>query len=55
MAITAVTHHLMRIDGEAVDADEFYEIVNPASEEVFATAARGSVADADMILPGRGT
>jgi acyl-CoA reductase-like NAD-dependent aldehyde dehydrogenase len=55
VATTAVTHHPMRIDGEAVDADELYEIVNPASEEVFATAARGSVADADMILPGRET
>jgi hypothetical protein len=31
MAITPVTHHPMRIDGEAVDADERYKIVNPAT------------------------
>jgi acyl-CoA reductase-like NAD-dependent aldehyde dehydrogenase len=50
MATTAVSHHPMRIGGEAVDADELYEIVNPASEEVFATAAKGSVAHADRAV-----
>ena len=47
MATASVTHYPLRISGEAVDTDALYEIVNPATEEVFATAAKGSVAHAD--------
>src|SRR5436309_14851253 len=47
MATASVTHYPLRISGEAVDTDALYEIVNPATEEVFATAANGSVAHAD--------
>src|SRR5439155_17083445 len=50
MATTAVPHYPMRVGGEAVDTDAVFEIINPATEEVVATAARGSIADADRAV-----
>jgi acyl-CoA reductase-like NAD-dependent aldehyde dehydrogenase len=40
----------MFINGEWVDADGVYEIVNPATEEVVATAAKGTVEHADRAI-----
>jgi aldehyde dehydrogenase (NAD+) len=40
----------MFIDGERVDADEFYEVVNPADEQIVATAARGRISHADAAV-----
>ena len=47
MSTVSVKHHRMLIDGEWVDSDERYEIVNPATEEIVATVAKGSVEHAD--------
>ena len=44
------THRLMYIDGEWIDARERFEIVNPATEEVVATVARGRVEHADRAV-----
>lgn len=43
-------HYTMYIDGEWVDADGTFEIVNPATEELVATAARGTVEHADQAV-----
>jgi acyl-CoA reductase-like NAD-dependent aldehyde dehydrogenase len=45
-----VQHHLMFIDGEAVDSEDFYEIHSPASEELVCTVAKGSVEHADLAV-----
>jgi acyl-CoA reductase-like NAD-dependent aldehyde dehydrogenase len=45
-----ITHYCMFIDGEHVDSDEFYEVVNPANEEVVATAAKGRLRHADAAV-----
>ncbi|HEX4720542.1 MAG TPA: aldehyde dehydrogenase family protein [Thermoleophilaceae bacterium] len=50
MATIGVQHHLMFIDGKAVDADSFYEIHSPATEEVVCTVAKGSVEHADAAV-----
>jgi acyl-CoA reductase-like NAD-dependent aldehyde dehydrogenase len=50
MAPVGVTHHRMFIDGEHVDADEQYEIVSPATEELVCTAAKGTVRHADRAV-----
>ena len=50
MATVGVTHHLMFIDGQGVDSDEFYEIRHPATEEIVCTMAKGSVEHADRAV-----
>jgi aldehyde dehydrogenase (NAD+) len=40
----------MFIDGECLDTEEKYTIVNPATEEVVATAAKGTRAHADLAV-----
>jgi acyl-CoA reductase-like NAD-dependent aldehyde dehydrogenase len=45
-----VQHHLMFIDGKGVDADSFYEIRSPATEELVCTMAKGSVEHADLAV-----
>jgi acyl-CoA reductase-like NAD-dependent aldehyde dehydrogenase len=40
----------MLIDGEWIDAEEAYEIRNPASEEIVATVAKGHVEHADRAV-----
>ena len=43
-------HYEMLIGGERVDADEVFEIVSPATEEVVATVARGRIEHADRAV-----
>jgi len=43
MVTTDRKHYEMLIGGERVNADEVFEIVSPATEELVATVARGSV------------
>ena len=50
MATVAVQHHKMFIGGEWRDSEESYEIRNPASDEVVATVAKGTVEDADAAV-----
>jgi acyl-CoA reductase-like NAD-dependent aldehyde dehydrogenase len=50
MATTSVVHHQMLIGGEHVDADESYEIIHPATEELVCTAAKGTVEHADRAV-----
>ena len=50
MATIGVQHHLMFIDGKGVDSEEFYEIRNPANEELVCTMAKGSVEHADLAV-----
>ena len=50
MATVGVTHHLMFIDGQGVDSDEFYEIRSPATEELVCTMAKGTVEHADRAV-----
>ena len=50
MATIGVQHHLMFIDGKAVDADSFYEIRSPATEELICTVAKGTVEHADQAV-----
>ncbi|MGQ4601256.1 aldehyde dehydrogenase family protein [Nocardia sp. R6R-6] len=45
-----VPHYLMYIDGEWVDRIERYDVINPATEEVVATVAKGSTDDADRAV-----
>ncbi|MCD0449143.1 aldehyde dehydrogenase family protein [Actinocorallia sp. API 0066] len=45
-----IPHYRMFIGGEWVDSDELYELINPATEEVFATAAKGGIAHADQAV-----
>src|SRR5437868_8926651 len=40
----------MLIDGEWVDADEAYQIISPATEEIVATVAKGTVEHADRAV-----
>jgi aldehyde dehydrogenase (NAD+) len=47
---TDVVHMAMRIDGADVDTDEVFEIHSPATEELVATTARGTVAHADAAV-----
>ncbi|GAA4761100.1 aldehyde dehydrogenase family protein [Nocardioides endophyticus] len=47
---TAVPHYQMFIDGRWVDSAERYEIINPATEEIVATAAKGDVSHADTAV-----
>jgi aldehyde dehydrogenase (NAD+) len=50
MSTVSVKHHQMLIDGEWVDSDAAYEIHNPATEELVATVAKGSVEHADRAV-----
>ena len=50
MSTVSVKHHQMLIDGEWVDSDEAYEIRNPATEEIVATVAKGTVEHADRAV-----
>jgi aldehyde dehydrogenase (NAD+) len=50
VATVGVTHHLMFIDGQGVDSDEFYEIHHPATEEIVCTMAKGKVEHADQAV-----
>jgi acyl-CoA reductase-like NAD-dependent aldehyde dehydrogenase len=50
VATIGVQHHLMFIDGKGVDSEEFYEIRNPANEELVCTMAKGSVEHADQAV-----
>lgn len=43
-------HYRMYIGGEWLDTTGRFEIVNPATEELVATAAKGTVADADRAV-----
>ncbi len=45
-----VPHYRMFIGGEWVDSDEQYEVINPATEELVATAAKGTTAHADAAV-----
>ncbi|WP_244461487.1 aldehyde dehydrogenase family protein [Rhodococcus sp. ZPP] len=47
---TAVTHYQMFIDGEWVDSEDKYNLTDPATEEVFATAAKGGTQHADAAV-----
>src|SRR3954471_25017503 len=40
----------MYIDGEWVDTEQRYDVINPATETLAATAARGSVEQADRAV-----
>ncbi|MGY4710540.1 aldehyde dehydrogenase family protein [Mycolicibacterium sp. CBM1] len=46
----AVTHYEMFINGRHIGAAEFDEIRDPATEDLVATVARGTVADADAAV-----
>jgi len=50
MTTVAVTHYQMFIDGQEVDADRYYELRSPATEELVATIARGGVEHADRAV-----
>ena len=50
MSTVSVKHFQMLIDGEWVDSDEHYEIINPATEEIVATVAKGTVEHADRAV-----
>src|SRR5438067_4282847 len=50
MATTTLQHYPLRIGGEIVDTAEVYEIVNPATEEVFATVAKGGIDHTDRAV-----
>ncbi|WP_067540473.1 aldehyde dehydrogenase family protein [Nocardia crassostreae] len=46
----SVPHYRMYVGGEWVDTAGRFEVVNPATGELVATAARGTVADADSAV-----
>jgi aldehyde dehydrogenase (NAD+) len=50
MAMTSVTHETMFIDGRDVDADGFYEIRHPATDELVCTMAKGTITHADQAV-----
>jgi aldehyde dehydrogenase (NAD+) len=50
MATTSVKHYPLYIGGETVDTDGSFEIVNPATEEVVATTAKGEVEHLDAAV-----
>jgi acyl-CoA reductase-like NAD-dependent aldehyde dehydrogenase len=47
---TTVPHYSQYIDGQWIDTSARFDIVDPSTGEVFATAARGSAADADRAV-----
>src|SRR5438874_479671 len=50
MVTTDRKHYKMLIGGEQVDTDKVFEIVSPATEEIVATVAHGSVEHADLAV-----
>ena len=50
MTTVSVEHGKMFIDGQSVDSDRVFEIVDPATEELFGTVARGGVGHADQAV-----
>jgi acyl-CoA reductase-like NAD-dependent aldehyde dehydrogenase len=50
MATVGVQHHKMFIGGQETDAEDSYEIRNPANEELVATVAKGTVEHADAAV-----
>jgi acyl-CoA reductase-like NAD-dependent aldehyde dehydrogenase len=50
MSTVSVKHHQMLIDGEWVDSDDAYEIHSPATEELVATVAKGTIEHADRAV-----
>ncbi|MFC7502393.1 aldehyde dehydrogenase family protein [Nocardioides sp. GCM10030258] len=48
--VAEVPHFRMYIDGDWVDTEERYELINPANENLWATSARGSVEHADAAV-----
>ncbi|MFI6937358.1 aldehyde dehydrogenase family protein [Streptomyces sp. NPDC050287] len=49
-ATGALPHYRMYIDGDWIDTEDRFEIINPASEKSVATAARGTVGHADQAV-----
>ena len=47
---TGVPHYNLWIGGQEVDADESYDVINPATEEVVATVARATTAHVDQAV-----
>src|SRR5437870_4640003 len=47
---TTVRHMAMRIGGQDVDTTDVFEIRSPATEELVATAARGTIEHADLAV-----
>ncbi|GHB73385.1 aldehyde dehydrogenase [Streptomyces viridiviolaceus] len=45
-----IPHYRMFIGGEWVDTDEQYDVINPATEELVATAAKGGTSHADAAV-----
>ena len=43
-------HYLNYVDGQWRDASRQLEVINPATDKVFATVARASVEDADAAM-----
>ncbi|CAM3704299.1 aldehyde dehydrogenase family protein [Smaragdicoccus niigatensis] len=48
--MTQVPHYPMYIDGEWVDTAQCFEIINPATDELVATNAKGTVSNADRAV-----
>ena len=48
--MTAVPHYTQYIDGQWVDTERNFEIVDPATGELVATVARGSIEDTDRAV-----
>jgi acyl-CoA reductase-like NAD-dependent aldehyde dehydrogenase len=46
----ATPHYTQYIDGQWVDTSDRFEIIDPSTGEIFATAARGSVSNADRAV-----
>jgi acyl-CoA reductase-like NAD-dependent aldehyde dehydrogenase len=49
-AATEVPHFRMYINGEWVDTEQRYDLINPASENLWATSARGTTEHADAAV-----
>ncbi|QYB00537.1 aldehyde dehydrogenase family protein (plasmid) [Rhodococcus sp. USK10] len=48
--MTAIPHYTQFIDGQWVDTDRTFDIIDPANGELVATAARGSVENLDQAV-----
>lgn len=48
--MTAIPHYTQFIDGQWIDTDRTFDIIDPANGELVATAARGSVEDLDQAV-----
>lgn len=45
-----MSDYKLLINGELVDGDDTMDVINPATEEVLATCARASIAQADAAI-----